>query len=110
MYIVYETSQDSDNPDRNPLTELGWDDFFATSLAALGRSLTAARVVEARRGSFVIAALDSEGNIRGMEAKGSGTLSSVCTTNADWPVTGDWVALRDRATDDSQGQALVEAV
>lgn len=110
MYIVYETDQDSDNPVRNPLVDLGWDDFFATSLATLDGSLTAARVVEARRGSFVIAALDAEGTIRDIEAKGSGGLSEACTVRSDWPVTGDWVAIRNRPSGDSQGPAIVEAV
>jgi ribosome biogenesis GTPase len=120
MYIVYETNQDSDTPARSPLTELGWDEFFATSLANLGQSLKAARVVEARRGSFVIAALDDQGMIREQEAKGSGTLSASCTTKSDWPVTGDWVAIRDSSADQSsavggsivasQGPAIIEAV
>jgi ribosome biogenesis GTPase len=120
MYIVYETDQDSDTPDRTPLTELGWDEFFATSLASLGRSLSAARVVEARRGSFVISALDSQGSLKEMEARGSGALSSSCMLKSDWPVTGDWVAIRDSSADQSpaaggsiaasQGPAIIEAV
>ncbi len=115
MYIVYETNQNTGKPDRNPLADLGWDDFFAASLAALGKSLSAARVVEARRGSFVIAALDAEGSISEMEGKGSGTLSAACRFQADWPVTGDWVAIRGRSAEsksaaDSQGPAIVEAV
>jgi ribosome biogenesis GTPase / thiamine phosphate phosphatase len=126
MYIVYETDQNPDKPERNPLTALGWDDFFAASLACLDGSLTAARVVEARRGSFVIAALDAEGSVREMEARGSGTLSAACTTKADWPVTGDWVAVRNttaaghtgadnqaaanQASAGNQGPAIVEAV
>jgi ribosome biogenesis GTPase len=115
MYIVYETRQNTDDQDRNPLVALGWDDFFAASLASLDGHLAAARVVEARRGSFVIAALDAEGTIREMEARGSGTLSATCTTKADWPVTGDWVAIREQATGSqsstvSQGPAIVEAV
>ena len=110
MYVVYETDQDSDKPKRNALADLGWDDFFDTSLAALGSTLSAARVVEARRGSFVIAALDQEGNITQLEAKGSGALSAACTSTADWPVTGDWVALRSRPDSASHGPAIVEAV
>ena len=115
MYIVYETNQNTDIKNHNPLATLGWDDFFAASLEALGKSLAAARVVESRRGSFVIAALDAEGTIVEMEAKGSGTLSAACTTKADWPVTGDWVAVRQQGTANqsapsSQGPAIVEAV
>ncbi|MGD9938339.1 MAG: ribosome small subunit-dependent GTPase A [Clostridia bacterium] len=115
MYIVYETDPNPATQERNPLATLGWDDFFAASLASLGRSLTAGRVVEARRGSFVIAALDAEGTIREMEAKGSGALSAACATRADWPVTGDWVAVREQTrenqpTTGSQGLAIVEAV
>lgn len=107
------------------MANLGWNDFFAASLAALGGKLAAARILEARRGSFVIASLDAEGSIREELAKGSGTLSAACVSNADWPVTGDWVAIRDRSSTirsdadspaadspaaDSQGPAIVEAV
>ena len=112
MYIVYETNHDPDITARNPLADLGWNDFFASSLASLGRSLKAARVIESRRGSFVIAALDAQGELREQEARGSGTLSAACTARSDWPVTGDWVAVRDGTTagtadGNSQGPAIV---
>jgi ribosome biogenesis GTPase len=115
MYIVYETKHDPDTTARNPLADLGWDDFFANSLASLGRSLKAARVIESRRGSFVIAALDVQGELREQEARGSGSLSAACTARSDWPVTGDWVAIRDGTTTGTAdaantGPAIVEAV
>lgn len=52
--------------------------------------------MEVRRGSFLVATRDGRGGLVELEAKPSGHLSGDCAISADWPATGDWVALRPR--------------
>jgi len=98
---------DMNMTDKDPLVEMGWGDFFA---GALSGNLEPARVLEVRRGSFLVAARDGRGGLVELEAKPSGHLSGDCAEKADWPATGDWVALRPRPGLSSNETVLVEAV
>lgn len=92
---------------RTPLVDMGWCDFFAQGLQT---GLEPARVLEVRRGSFMVAALGGADGIVELEAKPSGHLSARCGTGSEWPATGDWVALRPRLGLSSDEMVIVEAV
>jgi ribosome biogenesis GTPase len=94
-------------PAIDPLVGLGWSAFFAQGLSG---SLEPARVMEVRRGSFLVAARDGQGGLAELEARPSGHLSAGCTTEAEWPATGDWVALRPRPGLSADETVLVKAV
>jgi ribosome biogenesis GTPase len=76
------------------LANLGWNSFFADSLASFGANLEPARVIEVRRGSCIVAARDNAGGLAELVAQVSGRFSASCLSQADWPATGDWVGLR----------------
>lgn len=107
MSETNETGIDTGMTGKDPLLNLGWGDFFARSLS--GR-LEPARVLEVRRGSFLVATRDGRGGLVELEAKPSGHLSGACRSDADWPATGDWVTLRPRPGLSGNETALVEAV
>lgn len=102
-----DTGFDTNSLAGDPLLDLGWDNFFAKSLPG---SLEPARVLEVRRGSFLVAARDGAGGLVELEARPSGHLSAASETEADWPATGDWVALRQRSGFTADDTVLVEAV
>ena len=121
MDLFNDTDGDSDRTGSDPLLNLGWNDFFSNGLSEMrGRmqgdaTLEPARVLEVRRGSFVVAVRDGEGGLAELEARPSGRLSGDCVTEAQWPATGDWVALRGRKqtggrASPGSGSAIVEAV
>jgi len=93
--------------DKNPLVDMGWCAFFE---AGLSEGLEPARVLEVRRGSFLVAALDGVGGLVELEAKPSGHLSAGCGVGSEWPATGDWVSLRPRPGLSSDETVIVEAV
>jgi ribosome biogenesis GTPase len=120
MRILYDTTSGAGDSARvetaDPLRDMGWDDRFAEKLAGIearpGRAvrLEPARVLEVRRGSFLVAARGESGGLVELEAKPSGRLSGDCATEAEWPTTGDWVALRARSGGSADETVLVEAV
>ncbi len=73
------------------LSQLGWDDFFASSYRPFDRSdATAGRVLRADRG--VCTVLDTGGVIRASLA--GGVLLAAAGDPARLPCAGDWVVLR----------------
>ncbi|PKL08046.1 MAG: ribosome small subunit-dependent GTPase A [Spirochaetae bacterium HGW-Spirochaetae-7] len=121
MEFLNDTEGSPEREGVDPLLDLGWNQFFSNGLSDLrgrGRGdaeLEPARVLEVRRGSFVVAARDGNGGLAEFEARPSGRLSSDCLAAAQWPATGDWVALRGRERTGGRasadpGSAIVEAV
>jgi len=116
MRILYDTGLDIKTDGRDQLVDLGWSTFFAEGLASIAGAsrsqdrLEPARVLEVRRGSFIVAARNGDAGLAELEARPSGHLSGDCGTDADWPATGDWVALRARPGMSSDETVLVEAV
>ncbi len=110
MYILYETCNDGGGPGRDPLTAWGWDKYFTTALATLGAraELEPARVIETRRGSFLVIRKDREGSLREREAVLSGKLMHETEDSSELPATGDWLAVR--GGENSDGTLVVEAV
>ena len=107
MSNTNETRINTDMTGKDPMLDLGWGDFFATGLTG---KLEPARVLEVRRGSFLVSARDGRGGLVELEAKPSGHLSGDCANSADWPATGDWVALRPRPGLSADETVLVETV
>jgi ribosome biogenesis GTPase len=69
---------------------LGWNPFFETQGATLGRTdLGFARVIEEQRGQYRIA-----GDVDGL-AEVSGRFRHDHTAAAEFPAVGDWVGVRD---------------
>ncbi len=105
MEITYDT-----------LASLGWNGYFTSELKKLLQNnrmppmLQPARVLEVRRGSFLVGTLNTDDALVEVEAKPSGRLSNDCQIEAAWPATGDWVALRSRPQVPGGKTVLVEAV
>lgn len=85
------------------LAMLGWDEHFATLLAAEARGLVPARVLTEERGLYLVAGAAGEG-----PANASGRLrhDAELDPTAAWPAVGDWVALEPAAdaTEPSDGE------
>ena len=77
-----------------PLATLGWDERFATLLAAEAPGLVPARVLTEERGLYLVAGAVGEG-----PASPSGRLrhDGELDPTAAWPAVGDWVALEPAA-------------
>ncbi len=110
MYILYETCNENGSREHDPLTAWGWDKFFTNVLATMGAKaeLEAARVIETRRGSFLVIRKDANGTIQEREAVLSGRLLHETEDSSELPATGDWLAVRGDA--DGEGMLVVEAV
>jgi ribosome biogenesis GTPase len=78
------------------LPALGWNERFATLLAAEAPGLAAGRILSEERGVYVVASAHGEG-----PASPSGRLrhDSEIDPTAAWPAVGDWVALEPFAAD-----------
>ncbi len=107
MYIVYETERDSSPPAVNPMTDWGWDEFFERTFAILGSpaddladrpagddGLVAARVIEVRRGSYLVSRPDGGNAAVEDEAVLSGNAMGRLAAEGDAPAVGDWLAGR----------------
>jgi ribosome biogenesis GTPase len=78
------------------LPALGWNDRFASLLAAEAPGLAAGRILSEERGQYVVASATGEG-----PASPSGRLrhDSELDPTAAWPAVGDWVALEPFSAD-----------
>jgi len=116
MRILFDMQSEVGEATRNPLELLGWNEYFSSGLLKYiqeGRvppEAEPARVLEVRRGSFIVGTHDGAGNLVELEARPSGRLSGNCTSSAEWPATGDWVTLRARSENHAGDTVLVEAV
>ena len=93
-----------------PLAVLGWDERFATMLAAEAHALIPARVLTEERGLYLVAGAAGEG-----PASPSGRLrhDAELDPTAAWPTVGDWVALEpaaDGADLSDGGHRLIQRV
>jgi ribosome biogenesis GTPase / thiamine phosphate phosphatase len=90
------------------LAALGWDEQFATLLAADGPSLEPGRILAEDRGVYSVATAGGEG-----PASPSGRLrhEGELDPTAAWPAVGDWVALEPLAPGRTTGDhRLVQRV
>ena len=79
MRILYDNAPESGDQmpaaASDPLRDLGWDGYFEAKIAELDRkpgratALEPARVLEVRRGSFIVAARGEQGRPVELEAK-----------------------------------------
>jgi ribosome biogenesis GTPase / thiamine phosphate phosphatase len=104
-----ETSIESDDVGAaaRGLRAYGWDGFFEEGFRALAREGECpARVVEERRGSYLIARAGDGGRITLEEARPAGALGRDAASASELPAVGDWVAARPG----SDGPAMIRAV
>ncbi len=86
------------------LSELGWDERFATLLESEAPGLVPGRVLSEERGAYLVASATGEG-----PASASGRLrhETELDPTVPWPAVGDWVAISPRA---EEGAATIQAV
>jgi len=85
------------------LVSLGWNDFFAASLAPhAARGMSAARVAVQHRGASWVLSEHGE-----LFAEVSGRFRHHATAPSDFPVVGDWVAIESRV---DEGKGSIHAV
>lgn len=85
------------------LLNLGWDKWFEdTFVDHEAEGLEPARVIAEHRERYVVAAASGE-----MPAEITGKIQFAAASSADFPKTGDWVAVQVFA---SEGKAIVHAV
>lgn len=88
------------------LTSYGWNEALAETARRLdAEGLEPGRVLEARRGAWTVLAGGDSGPVE-LEAVISGKFRHEAASQADLPVTGDWVLLRR----EQAGSAVIYAV
>ena len=87
----------------NHLSNLGWDEWFEdTFVRHEGEGLEPARVIAEHRERYIVAAASGE-----MPAEITGKIQFSAASPADFPKTGDWVAVQ---VFESEGKAIIHAV